>query len=156
MSSIYRTSPLTGDISSAAIAGATTTDATTGTTTGLTWSVRTGVMYRLEAHLSMTTAAGTTAPQFALLRGSGCTLTSASMSVEVATGGAAIETTNVTSTTDGFTPGTTGMGATERPVVISAILLPATAGSITLQMRSDTAASAVTIVRGAGTLTPAS
>lgn len=129
----------------------TTSDATTGTAVQA-FTVTSAGVYELRVSGSHTAGATTTGLQFALIRSGGCTLTYEMLEADVFTGGAASELGFTLSTTDGFSTGANSSGATERPFFVRATFVVNNGGTLTLQLRSEVGASAVTLVRAIGYL----
>lgn len=135
------------------VSNVSTTNNTTGISTGLQWRVEAGGVYKIEFDGSYTAGAATTGIQFALVRGSGTTLNSATLNVLAGAGTLTSEHSISTSTTDGFTNGANSGGATERPLKVDGMFVVSAGGNLALQVRSEVSGSAVTIVRGVGVLT---
>lgn len=141
-------------ITSSVTPGVSTSDAVSGISTGVSWSLAAGAGYLLHAVMSASAAAGTTGVQFALIRSGGLTFTTVELTaIAMLTGLTSEVATVATAAADGFTTGANSMGATARPVVIHGYLLVNAGGTATLQMRSEVGGSAVTLARGAVTLT---
>ncbi|MCC7510214.1 MAG: hypothetical protein IT464_12710 [Planctomycetes bacterium] len=129
-------------------AGANTTSNTTGVSTGIAFALGVGE-YLITCILGVTTAATTTAPRFAFLASGGLVAGSFDMQADVSTTAVASQPSN-SNTLGTFTAATTGQGATQRPVVITARVRVTTAGTVTLQLQSEVSGSAVTMVEGCG------
>ena len=137
-----------GPLVSQGTAGANTSDAITGVTTGIRFTLATGE-YVITCMLGCTTAATTTAPRFSMQGTGGLVAPSLDLVADVCTSATAVQAGNANAL-NGWTAGTTGMGATRRPVEITCRVRVTTAGTITLWLRSEVGGSLVTMVEGSG------
>jgi hypothetical protein len=129
-----------------AVTPTNTTDATTGTAFWTSGTLAAGT-YHVHGMVTTTSAASTTAPQFAV--DGTATRTLSILQVDVTTTAVAGQPGNAIDTTGGivYTNGNTGT-TTERPANVHAYVTTTTSGTISLLLRSEVGGSQVDVVRG--------
>ena len=112
--------------------------------TGLTLAVTSGVTYRFDCDLSYTTAATTTALQLSV---NGPTMTALDYEVLTSTTATAMHSAAQTAVETNTNPATGG-AAVRLPVKLTGSFIPSANGTFAVRLRSEIAASAVTVMRG--------
>lgn len=122
-----------------------TSDASTGIEVLSFGSLAAGT-YRINGLISMTTAATTTSPNFAI--DGTATRTTCLFVADVVTTAVASQPGNSVATDGSYTATGTGPGANERPVRLDALVTTSTTGTITIRVRTEVGGSSVTVVAG--------